>query len=275
MECEREFLIEASCGALQIMRAQPCLGEWKAWSFWKPLGLPWSTGWVCWHFSLRRRVLRVMECQYYSQFSLWMLHAYKNNKCYYFVQVRALQEIDEKMSEVFGKPVWIETFDKPMPCFFVGSYPLYWVREWQGFGYANDTKWGTRWALTTEPFIPGVDMGLFRDIAPERWDIYLKKEVIAEYRAQLKALQALKTWQEDCKRKNYDPEPEKPPTIKTPRGPGTMDIPISQITPPPLETIPPEKMLFPPYRMTIDISQKDYQTIVAVITYPATLYKKE
>jgi len=240
------------------------------WHHTKILGHPWAPFTNIWHPGLRKRINRVLECSLYGQVRIHMLDAYKNNKCYFFAQVFALHMLDEELSKLYGRPIMVEVFNKPMPCFFLGSHPLYWVWEWKGFGYANDAFWGNRWAIGLEPFIPLVDMGIFRDIAPDRWEIYLKPDVIEQYKAQKYQLEERKKWQMLCLAKNYPREEVKPTRIvQTPRGPGTYDLPIPNIKLPTIDAPP-----FPPgtaWRMVIEFWQTDQNTLDSRIHYPAAL----
>jgi len=214
-----------------------------------------------------------MECIQYGQIRVWMLDAYKNNKSYFFAEVFALHLVDEELSKTWRRPIWIEVFNRPMPCFFLGSYPVYWVWEWKGFGYASDAFWGNRWAIGLEPFIPLVDMGIFRDIAPDRWELYLKPDVIEQYKAQELQLRARKNWQIVCLAKNYPPEEVKPKRIvSTPRGPGTPDLPWTDIKLPTIDK--PESMPPKPPQMQLHFYEIDHNTIGLEIHYPAQLYQK-
>lgn len=251
------------------MMNMACSGHWLMYHNTKLLGLPWTRLMNVWHPGLKKRLALLSECQTYGQIRVHMLDAYKNNKSYFFAEVFALHLVDEELSKIKGRPVWVEVFNRPMPCFFLGSYPVYWVLDAKGFGYASDTVMGKRWAIGLEPFIPNVDMGLFRDIAEDRWDLYLKPDVIETYRAQKQRLFERKRWQQLCLEKNYPPEVKKPSrTTRTPRGPGTIETPWTELKPPPVE-MPAQPAEAMPPRMWIEFSDLAPDRWQCKIWYPS------
>jgi len=234
------------------MMNTPCLGTWDRTSHWKQAFLEWNqTPWG-WHPTFKRRLSRILECPYFNSFHLWRLDCFKNNSHYYFVQITSVAVEVER----FGKTGLEESFTFPPLCFYLGKYPVYWVRWPDRPGYAAEQAIEKRWAIGMKPFIAGVDMSLFEHLQPNRWEYYLSPEDIATYKAQIPWLKGRADWLFNCTNKTYAPTPTgtdpsgKPFTGYTP----IPEVPISQLSLP-APTVPePLSYSFPANYLILDIA---------------------
>ena len=227
------------------------------------------------HPTLKRRIAQVLRCEAYYGVDLWMIHAYKNNKTYVFMEVTSL--LEEKPGQV---PRLIDLISTGKQiCFFLGVYPNYWSRKENRLLWVNAFPSPPDpmnfWAIGTTPFIPGVDMGIFKQLDPGRWEHYISPENIKIYQAQKATLAYQAAWQKECLRKKYPPEEVKPKRIvKTPKGPGTYDLPMSELTLPaidmPAQTEDEVKAgAWPWPKLYLTFSQIDQNTLGLIIDSPA------
>lgn len=275
MECERDLLVNASCPGFHALINMPCVGDTMAWparasaeDFSRQVqGMS--------HPTLKGRIARVLECKAYYQVNLWMIHAFKPNKTYAFMEVTIL--LEEKPGQ---RPRLINlVITGQQICFFLGTYPNYWSRKENRLLWVSAFPWPPNpmefWAIGTTPFIPGIDMGIFTQLDPSRWEHYVSAENIKTYKSQKATLDYYAAWQKECLRKNYPPEEVKPKRIvSTPKGPGTYDLPMSEITPPVIDAAAQtedeiQAGAWPRPRLWLTFWQPDQNTLSLTIDSPA------
>lgn len=230
MECEYEFAIPVDCGALDKLMNTPCSG------YMGPAGVSFQTiptqvppeTYI--HRKLLRKATPIIACKgYYSTNVHWFL-APRKAATYYFI--KCLLGVMEQHADDVRK-VWYPKVGK-YECFFLGKYPVFWGMKYQSWLYAHTVNEGMYYPFGHMGFIPGIDMGIFRDVSPDRWSLYISADNIIIYKRQTLFWNNWIEYHRACVAKNYPSErPLKPRWVKMPYGyMPWQGEPMSKLKPP-------------------------------------------
>lgn len=190
-----------------------------------------------------------------------MLDSFKSNTSHYFIEVGRFRWV---LHPGDIKPTY-DFIPGSQFCVYLGKYPIYWNHQLNQLSYAHNMGPGRVFALNGAPFVEGVDILWIRDVSPETRAFFLSPEQLKLYNAQEATLAYRKKWHEDCKARQYPPDPPRPQrTVYSPLGPlPWTGKPMRELTLPTPQAQPttPEKyatMPVPPLRLTFDYSLKEY-----------------
>lgn len=214
------------------------------------------------HQTLYRRFYRYWQCPGLGVGRGHMIDFFKTSTSHYFIEVgrsRMVKHADDIYPHA-------EFIPGSAFCVYLGKFPVYWNHQLNQISYAHDMGPGPVFALDGAPFVQGVDILWIRDVSAETRAFFLTPEQLKIYTGQEKALAYRKKWHEDCKARQYPPDPPRPQrTVYSPLGPApwtgkpmrelTLPTPTQAPTPPEVPgVIPAVKTM----RVELDFSLKTF-----------------
>lgn len=202
MECEHAFAIPCDCAALDKLMKMPCVGYMGgvAQAFTPQRGQYAPISYIL--SRLLKKALPIITCTKYFVVGVHWFFNPKNASTYYFASGYP------KMRDPYARDLWPDWVIDPSKreCFFLGKYPVWWAQFSRTWCYSHLIQPGPLYPLPHEGYIRNVNMRIFKELPPDRWDEYATADEIQDYKRQIEFWEGWLNWQNHCLGINYPRE---------------------------------------------------------------------